>query len=158
MKGLYVVSQKDIMVEQVKDDPIVISSFPVDSHDCQRVATKDGVVVNEGTIMPVWMKGTRHGYPYHVPYRAILPKPTECTNLLVPVALSCTHVALSSIRVEPTWMILGQSAGIAVALAVKEKKTVQELPYPKLRERLLVQKQVLEIPPALLTAKAENAK
>jgi len=150
MKGMYVVSQKDIMVEQLKDDAIAISSFPVDSHDCQRVATKDGIVVDEGTIMPVRMKGTRHGYPYHVPYRSILPKPSECTNLLVPVALSCTHVAISSIRVEPTWMILGQSAGIAAALAAKEKKTVQDLPYPKLRERLLAQKQELEIPLALL--------
>ena len=150
MKGLHVISQNDILVNQEKDDAIAISSFPIDSHDCQRVALKDGGVINEGTIMPVRMKEKGHGYPYHIPYRAILPKPAECANLLVPVALSCTHVGISSIRVEPTWMIIGQSAGVAAALAVKEKSTVQDLPYPKLKERLLAQKQVLEIPPALL--------
>ena len=92
------------------------------------------------------MKGKGHGYPYHIPYRAILPKPEECSNLLVPVALSCTHVGISSIRVEPTWMILGQSAGIAAALAADKAKSVQDLPYPQLRERLLAQGQVLDLP------------
>lgn len=145
MKGMYVVSQKDIMEEPAKDDPIVISSFPIDSHDCQRIATADGVI-NEGTIFPVRMEGRRNGYPYHIPYRAILPKAEECENLLVPVALSCTHVAISSIRVEPTWMILGQSAGIAAALSAKQNVSVQKLPYPVLRERLLAQKQVLDLP------------
>ena len=145
MIGEYVVSQKDILEEPEKDDPIVVSSFPIDSHDCQRVGTAD-TVVNEGTIMPVRMAGRRHGYPYHIPYRAITPKAGECDNLLVPVALSCTHVGISSIRVEPTWMILGQSAGIAAALAAKQKVAVQELPYPALRERLLAQNQVLDLP------------
>ena len=145
MKGAYVVSQKDIMDQPQKQDAIVVSSFPIDSHDCQRVATKDGVI-NEGTIMPVRMKGRPHGYPYHVPYRAITPLDAECSNLLVPVALSCTHVAYSSIRVEPTWMILGQSAGIAAALSAKQNLAVQRLPYPALRERLLAQKQVLTLP------------
>jgi hypothetical protein len=145
MKGQYVVSQKDILKEPAKDDPIVISSFPIDSHDCRRIATKDGVV-NEGTIFPVKVKGIRQGFAYHIPYRAILPKEEECTNLLVPVALSCTHVAISSIRVEPTWMILGQSAGIAAALSVKEGSTVQKLSYEKLKPRLEAQGQVLELP------------
>lgn len=145
MVGEYVLSQKDIMDEPKKEDPIVVSSFPIDSHDCQRVGTRD-MVVDEGTIMPVRMAGRRHGYPYHVPYRAITPKAAECDNLLVPVALSCTHVGISSIRVEPTWMILGQSAGIAAALTAKQGLTVQRLPYPALRERLLAQKQVLDLP------------
>ncbi|QDU26607.1 ribulose-1,5-biphosphate synthetase [Anatilimnocola aggregata] len=146
MKGMYVLSQKDILEEPEKEDPIVVSSFPIDSHDCQRVAIKDGGVINEGTIFPVRRKSPAQGYAYHVPYRSILPKPEECENLLVPVALSCTHVGISSIRVEPTWMILGQSAGIAAALAAKQELAVQKLPYPKLRERLLAQKQVLELP------------
>ncbi len=145
MKGMYVVSQKDIMENPQKEDPIAVSSFPIDSHDCQRVATKDGVI-DEGTIMPVRMAGRGHGYAYHIPYRSILPLAAECENLLVPVALSCTHVGLSSIRVEPTWMILGQSAGVAAALAAKQNVTVQKLPYPALRERLLAQRQVLDIP------------
>ena len=145
MKGMFVVSQKDIMEHPKKEDAIVVSSFPIDSHDCQRVATKDGVI-DEGTIMPVRMPGRGHGYAYLIPYRSILPMPAECENLLVPVALSCTHVGISSIRVEPTWMILGQSAGVAAALAAKQNVTVQKLPYPALRERLLAQKQVLELP------------
>jgi hypothetical protein len=146
LKGMYVVSQKDILDRPEKDDPIVVSSFPIDSHDVRRVALPDGGVMNEGTIFPVRMKGRPHGYPYHIPYRAILPLPTECANLLAPVPLSCTHVAMSSIRVEPTWMILGQSAGIAAALAAKEGVAVQKLAYPKLRDRLVAQGQVLELP------------
>lgn len=145
LRGLHVITQGDIMTHPGKDDAIAISSFPIDSHDCQRIA-KDGTVINEGTIFPVRIPGRRHGYPYQVPYRSLLPKPAECTNLLVPVALSATHVAYSSIRVEPTWMILGQSAGIAAALAAQEGGTVQDLAYPKLRTRLLAQKQVLDLP------------
>jgi hypothetical protein len=145
MIGEYVVSQKDIIDDPKKDDAIVVSSFPIDSHDCQRVGTAE-FVINEGTIMPVRIPGRRHGYAYHIPYRAITPKAAECDNLLVPVALSCTHVGISSIRVEPTWMILGQSAGIAAAMSAKQNLAVQRLPYPALRERLLAQKQVLDLP------------
>jgi hypothetical protein len=145
MKGMYVVSQNDIQNEPRKDDAVIVSSFPIDSHDCQRVAMPDGVT-NEGTILPVHMPNQKHGYPYQVPYRSLLPKPEECQNLLVPVALSATHVAYCSVRVEPTWMILGQSAGIAAALAAKQNVSVQSLPYPLLRERLLAQKQVLDLP------------
>ena len=130
---------------------IVVSSFPIDSHDCQRVALSgdDGPrVVNEGTIFPVRMKDPKQGFVYQVPYRSILPKPEECTNLLVPVALSCTHVGISSIRVEPTWMVLGQSAGIAAALAANREQqiAVQDLPYSELRKQLLAQGQVLDLP------------
>lgn len=145
MIGEFIVTQKDIMEEPLKADAIVVSSFPIDSHDCQRVGTAE-FVINEGTIMPVRIPGRRHGYAYHIPYRAITPKAAECDNLLVPVALSCTHVGISSIRVEPTWMILGQSAGIAAAMSAKQNLAVQKLPYPALRERLLAHKQVLGLP------------
>ncbi len=145
MKGMYVVTQNDIMQTPQKDDAIAVSSFPIDSHDCQRIALKDGGVINEGTML-VYLKGRKHGHAYHIPYRAITPKAAECENLLVPVALSCTHVAISSIRVEPTWMILGQSAGIAAALSAQQNVAVQGLPYPTLREHLLKQKQVLDLP------------
>ncbi|MBA2114284.1 FAD-dependent oxidoreductase [Bremerella alba] len=146
MQGMSVVSQKDILESPEKDDPIAVSSFPIDSHDCQRVALADGTVADEGTIFPVRMPGRRHGYAYHIPYRSILPQPSECDNLLVPVAMSCTHVGISSIRVEPTWMIIGQSAGIAAAMAASEETSVQALSYPNLRERLLAQGQVLDLP------------
>ena len=81
-----------------------------------------------------------------VPYRAILPRPEQCDNLLVPVALSCTHVGISSLRIEGAWMVIGQGAGIAAALAAKDDLAVQNLKYEKLRERLLAQKQVLNLP------------
>ncbi|GAA4435168.1 FAD-dependent oxidoreductase [Bremerella cremea] len=146
MEGMYVVSQSDILEAPEKADPIAVSSFPIDSHDCQRVAFADGTVKDEGTIFPIRMPGRRHGYAYHIPYRSILPKAAECDNLLVPVAMACTHVGISSIRVEPTWMIIGQSAGIAAAMAAQQQKPVQDLDYPQLREQLLAQGQVLELP------------
>ena len=148
MKGMYVLSQKDIINSPEKDDPIAISSFPIDSHDCQRVALKDGGVINEGTIFPVRVPGSKVGYAYHVPYRAILPEATQCTNLIVPVALSCTHVAMSSLRIEGAWMIIGQGAGVAAALAARQNVAVQKLPYLELRERLLAHGQVLVLPDA----------
>lgn len=146
MKGMYVISQKDILESPEKEDPIAISSFPIDSHDCQRVAFKGGGVVNEGTIFPVRRKNPKQGYVYHVPYRSILPQPDQCDNLLVPVALSCTHVGISSLRIEGTWMIIGQGAGIAAALAAVQDVAVQQLEYASLRERLLAQRQVLKLP------------
>ncbi len=145
LQGMYVITQRDILKDPSKDDPVAVSSFPIDSHDCRRIATSDGVV-NEGTIFPVRMKGRPHGFPYHVPYRSLLPQPEQCTNLLVPVALSCTHVALSSLRVEPTWMIIGQSAGVAAALAAAKDLDLHQLPYADLRAKLLLQKQVLDLP------------
>ena len=147
MKGQYVISQKDILDSPEKDDPIAISSFPIDSHDCQRVALKEGGVINEGTIFPVRFANPKVGYAYHVPYRSVLPQPAQCGNLLVPIALSCTHVAISSLRIEGAWMAIGQGAGVAAALAAKRDVSVQELPYPVLRERLLAQRHVLKLPP-----------
>lgn len=148
MKGLHIITQKDIIDQPAKEDPIAISSFPIDSHDCRRIALKGGGVINEGTIFPVRVKNTGHGYAYHVPYRSILPKAEECTNLLVPVALSCTHVGISSLRIEGAWMVIGQGAGVAAAMAASENVAVQAIAYPKLRNRLLAQHQVLDLPKA----------
>ncbi|WP_309722338.1 FAD-dependent oxidoreductase [Armatimonas sp.] len=147
MRGMYMLSQRDILDSPQKDDPIAVSSFPIDSHDCQRIALIDGGVINEGTILPVRVPGTGLGYAYHVPYRSVLPQATQCTNLLVPIALSSTHVAMSSLRIEGAWMAIGQGAGVAAALSAKRNVAVQNLPYPVLRERLLAQGQVLPLPP-----------
>ena len=146
MKGLYVISQKDILDDPTKEDPIAISSFPIDSHDCQRIAFKGGGVINEGTIFPVRKQNPKQGYAYHVPYRAILPKREQCDNLLVPVALSCTHVGISSLRIEGAWMVIGQGAGVAAALSASEGIAPRNLPYPMLKNHLLAQGQVLDIP------------
>ncbi|MEZ0259170.1 MAG: FAD-dependent oxidoreductase [Chthoniobacter sp.] len=152
MLGEVVLTQADIRKDITKPDSIGIGSFPVDSHDCQRVATEDGGVVNEGTIFPVHMAGVKYGQPYQLPYRAITPERTECENLLVPVCLSASHVALSSVRVEPTWMVLGQSAGVAAALAAKSNVAVQELSMPELQKNLREAKQVLDLQPEHLAA------
>jgi hypothetical protein len=146
MRGAQVMTQADILTHGAKPDAIAVVSFPIDSHDCQRIARGKDEVINEGTIFPARDPATRRGHAYQVPYRAITPKAGECTNLLVPVALSATHVAYCSIRVEPAWMTIGHSAGVAAALAAKGSTGVQELDYPKLRERLLAQKQVMDLP------------
>ncbi len=146
LKGSYVLSQKDIIETPAKDDPIAIASFPINSHDCQRVALNEGGVINEGTIFPMRVPGSGIGYSYHVPYRAVLPQAGQCVNLLVPIALGSTHVAMSSLRIEGAWMAIGQGAGVAAALAAKQGVAVQDLPYPVLRERLVAQGQVLKLP------------
>ena len=148
MVGEYVVTQRDIREQVTKEDSIGVGSFPIDSHDVQRVPTADGTgFINEGTIFPDRIPGHKIGHTHQLPYRAITPKRAECDNLFVPVALSCTHVAMSSIRVEPTWMVLGQSSGVAAVLAVKLKRTVQDLPYAELRPRLVAQGQALDLLP-----------
>jgi hypothetical protein len=146
MKGLYVISQKDILTSPRKQDAIAISSFPIDSHDVQRIALDGGGVINEGTIFPVRKSDPKQGYPYQVPYRSVLPKPEQCVNLIVPVALSCTHVGMSSLRIEGTWMAIGHASGVAAALAAKANVTVQAVPYETLRDRLIAQGQVLDLP------------
>ncbi len=147
MCGVHVITQDDILKTPAKEDSIAVCSFPIDSHDCQRIARPDGTVINEGTIIPVRLDPKRRDGPaYQIPYRSITPKAEECANLLVPVAISSSHVAFSSIRVEPSWMVIGHSAGIAAAMAAKDKTPVQKLDYAKLKERLLAQGQVLDLP------------
>lgn len=146
MVGPYVLTQHDIRTNVTKEDSIGVGSFPIDSHDCQRVATKAGGWVNEGTIMPKRLPAG-HGQPHQIPYRSITPREEECANLLVPVCLSATHVALSSVRVEPTWMMLGQSAGVAAAMAAEADVAVQQLPIGDLQKRLVAAGQVLDLQP-----------
>ena len=113
----------------------------MDSHFCQRVVVEENgqtTVRNEGGFGHRCKNG-----PYPVSYRSIVPKKEECTNLLVPVSLSASHVAFGSIRMEPVFMILGQSAGTAAAIAIDGDQAVQDVPYDKLRELLVKQGQRL---------------
>ncbi len=147
MLGAYMLTQNDILTERTKPDSIAVCSFPIDSHDCRRVARGTTSVINEGTIFPKRIRGTRQGPAYQVPYRAITPKANECANLLVPVALATTHVAYSSVRVEPSWMTIGHSAGIAAAqqLILHVDAIVQEGLRDAAALRAVL---VLHIPPA----------
>jgi hypothetical protein len=120
------------------DDPIGMGAYTLDSHNTQRCVV-DGVVRNEGDAQLRLTDG-----PYKIAYRAITPHADECENLLVPWALSSTHIAFGSIRMEPVFMILSQSAATAASLAIDEKVAVQEVSYERLRERLLMDDQRLD--------------
>ena len=130
----YVMTQTDCEGKRVAEDSIGLASYPMDSHFCQRVVVEENgkaTVRNEGGF------GGHSPGPYPVSYRSIVPRKAECDNLLVPVSLSASHVAFGSIRMEPVFMILGQSAGTAAALAIEAKQAVQDVPYAKLKELLL---------------------
>jgi hypothetical protein len=140
MVGEYVMTQRDIQGDLRKPDAIGMGSYNSDSHNVQRVATVDGVVENEGDMqVPVT--------PYQIPYRMLLPRRAEATNLLVPVCFSASHVAYSTLRMEPQYMILGHAAGIAARLAVRGRVAVQDVDVPSLAERLRGQRGVLEWAP-----------
>lgn len=152
MVGEQVITQADIRDLVTKPDSIGIGSFPIDSHDCQRFPLSKEEWTDEGTIFPVHMKGVRYGQPHQLPYKSILPKREEASNLLVPVCLSASHVALSSVRVEPTWIVLGESAGIAAALAVDDKVAVQDVPIEKLQDTLRKAGQIIDLRPEHIEA------
>ena len=141
MVGEHVLTQHDIDREPQKPDSIGLGLASITVHNVQRVALADGYF-HEGSAHTPYEP---HGAPYQIPYRALLPTRAECDNLLVPVCLSASHVALGSIRVEPTWIMLGQSAGVAAALAAAHRIACHDVPYAQLRERLLAGRQVLDI-------------
>ena len=141
MIGEYFMTQADIEGRQEKPDPIGIGSFNVDSHAVQQVVLADGRLITEGGFSEPDTTG-----PYQIPYRSILPQAQESRNLLVPVALSASHVAFSSLRVEPTWMVLGQSAGIAASIAIEDEVAVQQVSVSKLMKRLEARGQILKLP------------
>ncbi len=131
----YLMIQANCEGERVAEDSIGLASYPMDSHLCQRAVVEENghtTVRNDGNFSRHCKNG-----PYPVSYRSIIPKKEECTNLLVPVSLSSSHVAFGSIRMEPVFMILGQSAGTAASLAIDGKQAVQDVPYAKLKELLL---------------------
>ena len=143
MVGEYVMTQHNCQGREVPTDPVGLASYNMDSHHCQMTVV-DGAVRNEGNV-EVGVE------PYPIAYRALVPKRAECTNLLVPVAVSSSHIAFGSIRMEPVFMLLGQSAATAAALAIDEGVAVQDVPYDALRRRLLADGQILEYrgPPRL---------
>ncbi len=120
------------------NNSIGMGSYSLDAHNAQRYVKADGYVQNEGDI------GVHPKQPYSIMYEAIVPKKAECQNLLVPVCLSSSHIAFGSIRMEPVFMILGQSAAAAAILAIDGNTAVQEVPYSKLRTELDKEKQRLE--------------
>jgi hypothetical protein len=141
MVGEYVMTQKDIQTDLKKPDVIGMGSYNSDSHNIQRLATPDGAVENEGDMQVAVT-------PYQIPYRMIVPKRQQATNLLVPVAFSASHVAYSTLRMEPQYMIIGEAAGVAAAMAAKSGGSVQDVDTAALSAKLKSQGAVFEwIPP-----------
>ena len=140
MVGEYVMAESNCRSTVVADDSIGLAEYNMDSHNVQRFVRHEG---NQAWRKTRETCRSRVPHPYPVSFRAILPKESECTNLLVPVCLSSTHIAYGSIRMEPVFMVLGQSAATAACLAIDEGITVQKTPYTKLRDRLLQDRQNL---------------
>jgi hypothetical protein len=113
------------------EDPVGMGAYTLDSHNTQRFV-HNGMVKNEGDI-----QSRLNRRAYGISYRSIVPRDGECENLLVPWALSATHIAFGSIRMEPVFMILGQSAATAACMAIEDDLSVQAVPYGTLRERLV---------------------
>lgn len=140
MVGEYVMQQKDLQTDLTKPDPIGMGSYNSDSHNVERIVDAGGFVRNEGD-MQVAVK------PYQIPYRILVPKRAEASNLLVTAAFSATHVAYSSVRMEPQYMILGQAAGLAAKLAIAAGKPVQDIDTAELTKMLHSEGAVMEYSP-----------
>ncbi len=143
MIGDYVITEADCMGTSRPDDPVGMGSYNLDSHNCTRfVKVEGGVarVLNEGDVQ------VPPTDPYPISYRAVVPKRGQCENLLVPVCMSASHIAFGSARMEPVFMVLGESCAIAAALCQHLDVAVQDLPYDELRPALVEAKQVLALP------------
>jgi FAD dependent oxidoreductase len=120
MVGEYVMTEANCLRKEIATDSIGQAAYTMDSHNCQRLVV-NGMVKNEGDVQI-------GGFgPYPIAYRSLVPKKEECTNLLVPVCLSASHIAFGSIRMEPVFMVLAQSAALAAAMAIKSNKAVQQI-------------------------------
>ncbi|MFH0759175.1 MAG: FAD-dependent oxidoreductase [Bacteroidota bacterium] len=135
----FVMTENEVLGKAPVSRPIGMGSYTMDSHNTQRYITPVGFVQNEGDI------GVETP-PYRIDLGSILPVKAECSNLLVPVCLSCSHIAFGSIRMEPVFMILGQSAATLAVLAIEGSTGIHEVPYEILKSRLMADGQVLEIP------------
>ncbi|HEY2894272.1 MAG TPA: FAD-dependent oxidoreductase [Pirellulales bacterium] len=134
----YVMTQHHCQGRAVADDAVGLAAYTMDSHNVQRYVDSSGQVRNEGDVQVGGFS------PYPISYRSIVPRERECQNLFVPVCLAATHISYGSIRMEPVFMVLGQSSATAAAVAIDGGTSVQQIDYPRLRERLLADKQVLE--------------
>jgi hypothetical protein len=137
MNGQFVMTENELTKKKPTPDSVGMGSYTIDSHNVQRYITPEGAVQNEGDI------GVGIS-PYAIAYGSLVPKKEQCENLVVTVCVSSSHIAFGSIRMEPVFMILGQSGATAAAIAIDGKLAVQDVPYAKLREHLLKDGQVLE--------------
>ena len=141
MIGDLVMTQHHACGKRVAADPVSLGTYGIDAHEIRRIV-KDGVVTREGKLA----EGREGAGPYGISYRSIVPKQAECDNLLVTFALSASHVAFSSIRMEPVFMVSSQTAATAAAMAIDDGVPVQSVEYAKLKPRLVADGQILGMP------------
>jgi|GEM_PF-2617946 len=139
MIGNYVTTEQDVLLKREVPQPVGMGSYAMDSHNVQRYITPEGFVQNEGDI------GVKPPAPYSISYGSLVPKKNQCSNLLVPVCVSSSHIAFGSIRMEPVFMILGQSAASAACLAIDNEQAVQDVNYSDLESLMLKKGQVLTL-------------
>jgi hypothetical protein len=147
MIGEYVMTEKNCMRAEVVPDSVGMGAYNMDSHNIQRYVTKEGFVRNEGDVQV-------RTSPYPISFRSIHPKASEATNLLAPVCLSASHIAYGSIRMEPVFMVLGQSSATAAVHAINEGVDIQRIDAAKFKARLLKDGQVLDFESPSLTPSA----
>jgi hypothetical protein len=133
----YVLTEHNCLGHDAVNDSIGLASYAMDSHHVRRFVHQKGFVQNEGDVQVLKIA------PYPIPYRSIVPRRAECGNLLVPVCLSASHIAYGSVRMEPTFMLLGQSAATAACLALDEQVPVQEVNYTQLKNRIVFDNQIV---------------
>lgn len=138
MIGTFVMTENELLKRTPTPESVGMGSYTIDSHNVQRYVDENGHVQNEGDI------GVGIS-PYEIAYGSLIPKKEECRNLLVPVCASASHIAFGSIRMEPVFMILGQSAAVAACMAIDKKIAVQDVEYEKLKQLLLEKGQVLTL-------------
>jgi hypothetical protein len=138
MVGLYVMRQEDLQTSRTKADSIAMGSYNSDSHNVQRVALPDGSARNEGDVQVAVR-------PYEIPFGTMIPKRQQAENLLVPVCLSASHVAYSSVRMEPQYMMIGQAAGDTAAIALRSGKPVADVDMVQLQQLLHAQGAILHV-------------
>ena len=138
MSGMYVMTENDVFSRRTVPQSIGMGSYTMDSHNVQRYVTPEGFVQNEGDI------GVTPEKPYQIALGSILPKKEDCTNLLVTVCVSSSHIAFGSIRMEPVFMILGQSAGVIASMAIENRKSIHDLSYEKIKAKLESTGQILK--------------
>jgi hypothetical protein len=138
MIGEYVMTENEVLGKTKVPQSIGMGSYTMDSHNVQRYVTSEGYVQNEGDI------GVTPQLAYQIDLGSIIPKREDCINILVPVCISCSHIAFGSIRMEPVFMILGQSSGIIASMAIDSKKNIQDLNYNDIKTKLEASGQILK--------------
>lgn len=159
MVSSYVVTQDDMVRKKDPYDSVGLASYGLDDFPFATIANNGKIALSGGELSIVYIgDGLRNTSEegdlfispgagmYKIPYRSITPFENECSNLIVPVCCSASHIVMTSLRMEPVWMILGESAGVAAHLAIEEGGVVQEVNNSRLRNRLLELDQILDIP------------